>query len=122
MIIRIIATALIQCTMRTQRGCIALVVTAGTARSWLAVTLDMAHPCRILASYYTPGTGISLLPCRPSRRCWQAWRSQKSEPGCPGSSFAHPKGDWIRTRAVLRRGHQHGVDHMDHAVRLVDVR
>src|SRR5882672_7536934 len=42
MIIRIIATALIQCTMRTQAGWITLEV-VGTACSSLAAMLDMAH-------------------------------------------------------------------------------
>src|ERR1700754_720495 len=121
MIIRIIATALIQCTMRTQAGWITLAA-AGTACSSLAARLDMAHPWRRFDSYYTPGTDVSLLPCCLSRRCPQGMAVTKKRAGLPRPAITHPVGDSIRTRAVLRRRHQHGVDHVDHAVRLIDVR
>src|SRR5260370_120238 len=39
---------------------------------------------------YCPA-GYNTDACRVSR-------SQKSEPGCPGSPLAHPVGDWIRAR------------------------
>src|SRR5665647_118398 len=89
MIIRIIATALIQCTVRTQAGWITFAV-AGTARSLLAARLDMAIPglfhlegslhriiCRELRVRYCH-TGDKVDAGRVSQ-------SQKSEPGCPGS-------------------------------------
>src|SRR6516225_4568848 len=50
------------------------------------------------------------------------WRSQKSEPGRPGSLVAHPIGGGSGRAVIpLARRHQHGIDHMDDAVRLVDV-
>src|SRR3954454_20892069 len=46
-------------------------------------------------------------------------RSRNSEPGRPGS----PPARWRRIRTCgLRCRHQDGVDHVDHAVGLVDVR
>src|SRR4051812_42826141 len=122
MIMMIVATALIQCVVRTHAGCM-VVGFAATERSSLAARLDIFRilgvPC-----------GISIPIMRqawPVRYCNKgyeidargAWRSQKSEPGCPGSRFAAPVGKQDRGR--LRR-HQDGVDHVDDAVRLIDVR
>src|SRR5450756_296642 len=45
----------------------------------------------------------------------------KKRAGLPRLAVDRPGGDQ-GTTAVGLRGHQHGVDHMDHAVRLVDVR
>src|SRR6266481_3283252 len=98
---------------------------AATARSSLAARLDISNPGCSTVEIDTPiirrnpplrycHAGYKTHACRVSR-------SQKSEPGCPGSPLAHPVGDGIRTRLKLRRRHQDGVDHVDHAVRLVDV-
>src|SRR5216684_2290802 len=95
------------------------------ARSSLAARLDMSILGCSIAEFDIPiirrnpllrycPAGYKTHACRQSR-------SQKSEPGCPGSPLAHPVGNWTRTRVKLRRRHQDGVDHMDHAVRLVDV-
>src|SRR5882757_11175407 len=127
MIIRIIATALIQCTVRTQAGWMTFPV-AGTVRSSLAARLDMAIPLAV-PSLDRVGTGL-YAGTRRSVTVLAAirlipgvyWRSQKSEPGRPGSPLTHPGGDQIGMRLVLRRRHQHSVDHMDHAVGLIDVR
>src|ERR1700730_9595394 len=97
MIIRIIATALIQCTVRTHAGWMTFVV-AGTVRSSLAARLDMVVPSlenRLLRTirrelrlrYCHRDAGIDTL--RPLR-------SQNSEPGCPGSPLASPVGDRFR--------------------------
>src|SRR3954449_10998124 len=59
MIIMIIATALIQCTIRTQAGWITALWTVAV-RSWFAVMLDMAVPPQF-APAYTPKNSVSLL-------------------------------------------------------------
>src|SRR5258706_8650520 len=99
---------------------------AASARSYLAGRLDISNPGCSTVEIDTPTirrhavrrycpAGYKIDACSPSR-------SRKSEPGCPGAPLVYPVGDWIRTRLKLRRRHQDGVDHVDHAVRLVDVR
>src|SRR6478752_162295 len=98
---------------------------AASVRSLLAARLDMSIPGCSIAEVDMPviRRNPRLRYCHAGYNtdACSASRSQKSEPGCPGSR-AHPIGDWIGTRMKSRRRHQHGVDHMDHAVRLVDVR
>src|ERR1051325_861261 len=101
MIIKIIETALIECTTRTPAGSITFAGTVAVLAS-LAVMLDMAVPPEF-APDYTPES--------PSRYCdttYQVdrsgvWRSQKSEPGCPGSPSAYPVGTRRDTRGVSVR-------------------
>src|SRR5512140_2599436 len=98
---------------------------AAIARSSLAARLDMSVPWlswKTRYPDYTPGAAASLLPSDDKIDARRASWSQKCEPGCPGSPLARPGGDRIRTGVRSGRRHQHGVDHMDHAVRLVDVR
>src|SRR5665647_45662 len=103
MIIRIIATALIQCTVRTQAGWITLAV-VGTARSSLAARLDMADPWLFRlwggAFDYTPGTPTSLLPTARSNRCRQGITVTKKRAGLPRLAVARPVGDRGRTDGV----------------------
>src|SRR5665647_842521 len=114
MIIRIIATALIQCTVRTQAGWIALAV-VGTARSSLAARLDMAVPWlfRLLEWSIRPiiRRELRLRYCHTDYKidACRVWRSQKSEPGCPGSRSRIVVGTRSRTGRGLRR-HQDGID------------
>src|SRR3979490_2876498 len=96
-------------------------------RSLLAARLDMSDPvscdrwkCRY--PHYTPGTAASLPPYRLSGRCPQAMAVTKKRAGSPRPACHASWWGPIRTRLVLRRRPQHGVDHMDHAVRLIDVR
>src|SRR5687767_1247086 len=126
MIIRTIATALIQWTMRTQAGWMTFVVVAAAAGWSLTARLDMVVPWLFHTKgrpiqAYTPEPGGSLLPRRYQVDACSLWRSQKSEPGCPGSPFRHASCPGQVRRGLLRRRHQDGVDHVDHAVRLVDV-
>src|SRR5258705_13831379 len=95
---------------------------AASVRSSLAARLDMSVPslksvCRIYAGtrgFVTPMPAIRLMPA--------GYRGHKKASRDTPARRSHPVGDWIRTRAKLRRRHQDGVHHMDHAVRLVDVR
>src|ERR1700688_1050275 len=88
MIIRIIATALIQCTVRTHAGWITLAV-VGTARSSLAARLDIAIPW-LFHLWKSVRSNIRrelrLRYCHTDHKidAGRVWRSQKSEPGCPG--------------------------------------
>src|SRR6266849_6210167 len=93
---------------------------AAIARSSLAARLDMSILGCSIAQVDIPiirrnpllrycHAGYKIDACRVSR-------SQKSEPGCPRLAACASCGDWIRTRVKLRRRHQHGVDHVDHAV------
>src|SRR5215210_6320244 len=99
MIITIIATALIQCVVRTHAGWITGAL-ASTARSPLAARLDILVPSTVpLAGSY--GSIRRALPLRYCNTGYMndacgASRSQKSEPGCPGSRSAHPGGDEVR--------------------------
>src|ERR1700754_2441165 len=70
---------------------------------------------------YTPMLPLSLRPAGHRIEAGRLTRSQKSEPGAPGSPFRRTLSGMKQDGAVLRRRHQHGVDHMDHAVGLVDV-
>src|SRR6202035_769132 len=89
MIIRIIATALIQCTVRTHAGWMTFAV-AGTVASSLAARLDIA----ILSLFPSLEADTPIIRREPGLRycnrdyqndAKRASRSQKSEPGCPGS-------------------------------------
>src|SRR5690242_14754042 len=120
MIIRIIATALAQCMARTQAGWITF---AGSRVATLSVAarLDMVVPCWNLLTWsirhrgllrYLGNLGRSRTPAR--------MHSQKSEPGFPRLA----RRAYLRT--VARSGYavsggreQNGVDHVDHAIRLV---
>src|ERR1700694_5147849 len=97
---------------------------AGVAavRSLLAARLDMSVPW--LSIRWIIRRKLALRYCKANYQidARVAWRSQKSEPDCPGSPATYPVGDRIGTQVVLRCRHQHGVDHMDHAGRLIDVR
>src|SRR6202035_3175882 len=88
MIIRIIATALIQCTVRTHAGWMTFAV-AGTVPSSLATRLDIT-----ILSLFHLLESIPIIRREPGLRycnrdyqndAKRASRSQKSEPGCPGS-------------------------------------
>src|SRR4051812_46170096 len=92
-----------------------------TVRSSLAARLDMAIPSLKSISNYTPGTGASLRQRRLLNSCIQGIAVTKKRAGLPRHAVAHPIGDWIRIRVMSRRRHQDGVDHVDHAVRLIDV-
>src|SRR6266436_6973920 len=81
---------------------------AATARSSLAARLDISNPGCSTVEIDTPiirrnpplrycHAGYKTHACRVSR-------SQKSEPGCPGSPLAHPVGDGIRTRVSYDAG------------------
>src|SRR3954454_12970318 len=121
MIIRTIATALVQCRARTQAGWMTFAVVALT---WLSETvrLDMIDPSLLSIPAYTPGNRVSLLSCMLSLQCPQGIVVTKKRAGSPrlASRRASCRGQARRGR--LRRRHQHGVDHVDHAVGLVDVR
>src|SRR3954470_2742898 len=88
MIIKIIATALIQCATRTHAGWITVAV-AGTARSSLAARLDILFlGCSIIEIRYPiirQALRVRYLNTGYSIDAWTASRSQKSEPDCPGS-------------------------------------
>src|SRR5260370_1390271 len=130
MIISTIANALVQCIARTQAGWMTFPVAGVTCWS-LTVRLDMADPSWLIGPWcllpaYTPAIGFPLLHCTHQVHRWWASRSQKSEPGVGRlASWRVPLGTspcgTKRARAGLRRRHQHGVDHMDDAVRLMDV-
>ena len=86
-----IATALIQCMIRTQAGWITLAARAGWS---VTARLDMTVPwLDVSIPHYTPITGVFVTRIRaiefvPPRHRW----SQKSEPGCPGSRCASAAG------------------------------
>src|SRR5665647_632529 len=96
MIIRIIATALIQCTVRSHAGWTTL-VWAGMALVSLAARLDIAIPR--LFHLFEPGTPSIRRELR-LRYCLRDDKidtrrlssSQKCEPGCPGSRSRIPVG------------------------------
>src|ERR1043165_5037296 len=98
MIIRIIATALIQCTTRTHAGWITFAGTTAV-RCSLAVMLDMAVPPEF-AQDYTPKSRSRYCDTTYQVDRNKVLRSQKSEPGCPGSLSAHPVGTRRDTRGV----------------------
>src|ERR1017187_6149466 len=97
-------------------------VEAGTARSSLAARLDMRFPQASIfrTRYPTIRRELRLRYCPADD--WldarRGSRAQKCEPGCPGSRSRIPVGTGPGQAGVLRR-HQHGIDHMDHAVRLI---
>src|ERR1700744_5767048 len=115
MIIRMIATALIQCITRTQPGWMTLEVALVAACCSVAARLVMMFPSlRGVTSIYAESRHFVTVrnPSQPPGHpglpgdCW----SQKCEPGfTPARGFSSG------------RRQQHGVDHMDHAVRLMDV-
>src|SRR5437868_11830075 len=121
MIITIIATALIQCAIRTHAGWMTVAV-AGTARSSFAARLDILFlGCSVIEIWYPiirQALRVRYLNTGYSIDARSASRSQKSEPGRPGSP-PHPLGTDQEGRVL--RGHQDGIDHVDDAVRLVDV-
>src|SRR5665213_3679291 len=116
MIIRIIATALIQCTIRTHAGWMTFAVTAGGLA--LAARLDIAIPSLKIVPTHTirREPGLRYRNARYRIGAQQARRSQKGEPGCPGSLCACAT---VSIKHMALRRHQDGIDHVDHAVRLV---
>src|SRR5262245_51308771 len=119
MIIKTIAKALVQCSARTQAGWITLLL-VDVACSSLTVTADMGSP--------SARNSLSIIRREPALRYYQdtmkpipaTYRpSRKSEPGCPGSPSTRPCWDQSGAHGSSGRRHQHGVDHMDHAVRLI---
>src|SRR3979490_3069893 len=112
MIISTIATALVQCRARTQAGWITFVVVA-VARSSLTVRVDMALPV---------GSSYQFIRREPgSRYCHVAIQSihcehcgqKKASRVAPARRLARPCWD----ARELGGRHQHGIDHMNHAVR-----
>src|ERR1700688_3213764 len=99
MIIRIIATALIQCTVRTQAGWITFAgAGAGTARSSLAATLDITNPWffhrwRSLHRIIRREPRLRYCHTHDQIDAGRVSQSQKSEPGRPRLAVAHPVGD-----------------------------
>src|SRR5882757_6903646 len=123
MIIRTIATALVQCSTRTQIGWIAFAGVAVSAWSSLTARLAMAD--------FSARGRCWLIRREPAFRyrirrhqfeVRRLSRSQKSEPGGARLAVSQVPSGTRRARQVLRRRHQHGVDDMDDAVRLADVR
>src|SRR6516165_3189525 len=116
MIIRIMATALVQCMARTHAGWITFV---GACVAWLSVaaTLDMAVSWLKPVNEYTPEVAVSLLHQHRRVEDPQPLIFTKKRAGFPGSPSRIPVGDLCcgdRDPRYLRGRHQHGVDHMDH--------
>src|ERR1700752_1458026 len=90
MIIRIIATALAQCIARTQAGWTTF---AGLCAMWSSVTVrvDMAAPFfHPSLAIIRQGPGFRYQPPAYGNNAFGLCRSQKGEPGHPGSLVAHP--------------------------------
>src|ERR1700761_3928642 len=80
------------------------------------VVLDMMFPSLSADdALYTSKSGFRY--CQKHRRCQDIAPGPKCFGGHENASRGYP----AREDATLRRRHQHGVDHMDDAVRLVDV-
>src|ERR1700761_6907808 len=128
MIIRMIATALIQCITRTQAGWMTLEGDlVGVCRS-VAARLVMMFPSLKAVTLYTPKAEISLLlepPCaaKASGPYWRSAVTKKRAGVYPGPLVLRlPTGRLGRQLgAASGRRQQDGVDHVDHAVRLMDV-
>src|SRR3981189_581744 len=88
----------------------------------LAVMLDMADPWLNSGPIYTPVTGFSVLPPWDQIDAWGLIGVTKKRAGSP--RLALPRILLGPIRGAPRSGsrHQHGIDHMDHAVGLIDVR
>src|SRR4051794_36421555 len=120
MIISTIATALVQCRARTQAGWITFAGVAEACSS-LIVRLDMAVSAR--SSYRLirrePGFRYCLSPGQPTHgRDFSHKKASRVAPARLGASCCNNAGN----APGLRRRHQDGVDHVDHAVGLIDVR
>src|ERR1035437_7957918 len=97
-------------------------VVVNAVRWSLAARLDMVVPSlKADTPDYTPGTGASLLQYRLSDRCPQGMAVTKKRAGSPRPAVRILLGT-RSGRVTSGRRHQDGVDHMDHAVRLIDVR
>src|ERR1700720_4430107 len=100
---------------------------AAAVCSLVAARLDMMFPSLKADNPYTPKIDVSLLRkhifCQGIDDLRGRERSQRSEPGFPGSlCTSRREGDRdARPRRALGRRQQNGVDHVDHAVRLIDV-
>src|SRR3984885_5665884 len=87
----------------------------------LIARLDMAIPSlKAAPALYAGNRGFVTGMHAFQTHAQQARRSQKSEPDRPGSPCAFAAAGPIKP-VVLRR-HQNRIDHVDHAVRLIDVR
>src|SRR6185312_11227300 len=92
------------------------------ACSSLTVRDDMAVPVAIRYLLYA-GNRLSVTAVMLSDRCMARIGFTKKRAGLPRLAQPHtPCWDQSRRVGSSGRRHQHGVDHMDHAVRLVDVR
>src|ERR1035437_10288818 len=97
-------------------------VVVNAVRSSLAARLDMVVPS-LKVDTPTIRREPVLRYCNTGYQidARRAWRSQKSEPGRPGPRYGILLGT-RSGRVTSGRRDQDGVDHMDHAVRLIDVR
>src|SRR5579859_3749344 len=88
----------------------------------LAARLDIMFPS-LKADTPLYAQNRNFVTAKPAkRRCMARHDGHKKASRVSPARGAYPDGDGIRTRAGLRRRHQNGVDHMDHTVRLMDVR
>src|SRR5437879_10854268 len=123
MIIRTIANALVQCSARTQAGWMTLAL-VDAACSSLTVTADMALPRLEFDISFIIRREPAFRYCRDAIRSMHGrYRVHKEASRvAPARQSTRPVGTSQARAGGSGRRHQHGVDHMDHAVRLIDVR
>src|SRR3954451_19878283 len=92
------------------------------ACSSLAAMVDMADPSLQVGTGLYAGNRVSVTALMLSNRCIGGIVVTKKRAGSP--RLAIPRILLGPVRSARRSGsrHQHGIDHMDHAVGLVDVR
>src|SRR5436190_981809 len=121
MIIRTIANALVQCSARTQAGWITLALVEAACSS-LTVRVDMAFPAWSSFSFIRREPAFCY--CRDAIRSMHGGYRvhKKASRVAPARQSTRPCWDQSGARGSSGRRHQHGIDHMDHAVGLIDVR